>query len=314
MRYKMVYPLPWINQSNVIHAHSHFVFQGWASLVLICLFISLFLPFDKRNKKAYFFIFWIFQITAFGMLFTFIFQGYAFLSILFSTLSQFVFYWFAVQYFLDMRHSKKNPFVTYFSFAAIISFILASFGPYFLAYYSTTGVGSPLWTRGALYFYLHFQYNGWFSFAIFALFFEWLERQGIHFNQNHLKRIFLLLVVGIIPGYSLSLIGYLDNIWVYICAYFAIITQLIAIGIFIKVIFDCRKDLNVHLSPIQKLLWGTALLALVSKSILQAISLNPSLAIVAFSLRPLVIGYLHLIFICMLSYFIIGFLIGNKQL
>jgi len=311
MRYKMIYALPDINQGNVLNAHGHFVFQGWITLVLFSCFIVYIVPEDKQSKQSYIIQFWLMELSAFGMLVTFFLYGYNVLSIAFSALSQFAFYWFAVQFFLDLRKVKISWIVKGFSIAAIIAALISSLGPYALAYFSITGRGSPIVTRGSGYYYLHFQYNGWFSFGVFALFFQWLDRKKIHFNAKSINLIFILFIIGLIPGYALSLIGYINKFWVYTCSWFAIVTQLLAIIILVKEIWKNKTLILVRLFPITQYLWGVALLSLLVKSIFQALSLHPDLAIVAFSLRPLVIGYLHLIFICFVSFFLIGYLIQH---
>ena len=35
MRYKILYPLPFVDQKKFLHAHSHFAFSGWVTLALI---------------------------------------------------------------------------------------------------------------------------------------------------------------------------------------------------------------------------------------------------------------------------------------
>ena len=37
MRYKIAYYLPFIEQANFLHAHSHFAFSGWITQVLMVL-------------------------------------------------------------------------------------------------------------------------------------------------------------------------------------------------------------------------------------------------------------------------------------
>ncbi|HLS71605.1 MAG TPA: hypothetical protein VK027_08080 [Chitinophagaceae bacterium] len=278
----------------------------------ITAFIYFLLPKHKSKKPAYCIYFWLMQIAAWGMLITFSIKGYFLWSIIFSTLAQFVFYFFSIIFIKDISKEQNiSKTVKYFAISSVILFIISSLGPYFLAYFSIKGPSTPLVTRGALYYYLHFQYNGWFTFALFL---HWLKQKNIvHYTKNH-KYIYFLLTIGIIPGYALSLIGYLKDAWVYICAYFAVLTQLIALFLFLKEIWIHNKRISSKLNTLQKAFWGIAFLSFVAKTVLQAFSLNPNLALVAFSLRPLVIGYLHLIFLCMLSFFMIAYLLNMQQI
>ena len=317
MRYKINFPLKIIDQSNVLHAHSHFVFEGWITLVLYCAFVRFLLPESLREKKTYVWQFWLQYISALGMLFTFFFQGYAPLSIGFSAMSQFLFYWFTIQFIIDIRKPEVSiaPIVKWFAISALIAGILSSLGTYALAYVASTGNGSPLFKRGSVYYYLHFQYNGWFSFGVFTLFFNWIiENKRMGFPRKSLRWIFALFTIGLIPGYCLSLIGYVKAFWVHGWSFFAVATQVIALIILTKEIIVNRKNVGIRLSMIEKVLWGIAFLSFFTKTVLQGLSLHPDLAIIAFSLRPLVIGYLHLIFICMISFFLFGFLFHHAQL
>jgi len=314
MRYKINFPLPEITQANMLHAHSHFVFHGWASLTLMTAFISLILPEKIKRTFRYFTIFWLYLFFSWGMLISYSLQGYSHISIAFTTAVQAVFYWFAIQFIWDLRKIEAHKVVKYFAIVSIISYIVASVGEYFSASFSIFGPSTPLITRGAMYFQLHFIYNGWFSFAIITLFFQWLTTNKIKYRHENLLKVFILLTVGLIPGYALSLIGYVNDAWVYVCSYFAIITQVLALIYLLKIIWRARKYIAKSLTPFSKLLWGIALLSLIAKTGMQIGSLNPSLAIVAFSLRPLVIGYLHLIFICFVSFFLFGYMIEKEKL
>ncbi|MDR2272533.1 MAG: hypothetical protein LBF27_16620, partial [Sphingobacterium sp.] len=35
MRLKFLFPIPWIDQKNLMHAHSHFAFSAWVSQALM---------------------------------------------------------------------------------------------------------------------------------------------------------------------------------------------------------------------------------------------------------------------------------------
>ena len=314
MRYKINFPLPGIVQANMLHAHSHFVFHGWATLTLMTAFISLILPERIKRTFPYFAIFWLSLILSWAMLIGYSFQGYSPVSIGFTTAANIVFYWFAVKFIMDLKRIDAHKVVKYFAIASIVSFIIASIGEYFSASFSLYGPSTPLITRGAMYFLLHFIYNGWFSFAIITLFFQWLTTNKIKYRHETLLKVFVLLAIGLIPGYALSLIGYVNKPWVYVCSYFAIITQMIAVYMLLNMIIKARKQINQNLSLFSKILWGTAFLAFIAKTGMQMGSLSPDLAIIAFSLRPLVIGYLHLIFICFVSFFLFGYMIEKDKL
>lgn len=313
MRYKILYEIPGLVQNNLLHAHSHFVFQGWISLVLFCVFVVFFLPKEIAEKKSYAILFWVMQLAAFGMLATFLYAGYYPLSIAFSTLTQLAFYWFAIQFWIDIRKTETHRVAQWFVIGALICGIISSLGPYALGYYSATGTSSALSIRTSIYFYLHFQYNGWFLFAIFAIFINWFHKR-FFMHKNELKWFFIFTALSIIPGYALSIIGYYKTPGVMINSYFSVITQATAMFFFSKFIFTNYQKIKSQLTTFVRRLWYIAFLSLWLKVIMQSLSLSPELANVAFSFRPLVIGYLHLVFICIVTFFLFGYLIQFQKL
>jgi len=104
LRYKIAFSLPFIDQKYLLHGHSHFAFAGWISQALMALLIA---NLSERQGRNYFIKYqWVLYanlLTAYGMLLTFPFIGYAFLSILFSTLSVFVSYAFAFLFWKELN-------------------------------------------------------------------------------------------------------------------------------------------------------------------------------------------------------------------
>ena len=52
LRSKILFPIPFLDYSSILHAHSHFAFGGWVTLALLSLITYEILP-EKfnRNKK-----------------------------------------------------------------------------------------------------------------------------------------------------------------------------------------------------------------------------------------------------------------------
>src|ERR1700709_943598 len=78
--------------------------------------------------------------------------------------------------------------------------LLSSIGPYAVAILIATKNVDPYWSHNALYFFLHFQYNGWFTFAVLAFLLKKLEA-SISFNRKQARIFFILLVSTCIPSY-----------------------------------------------------------------------------------------------------------------
>src|SRR5215472_7475975 len=108
------------------------------------------------------------QVSSFGMLASFTWEGYAAISILFSSVSILFSYWFAFQYWRDLRGVAIPRPVIVCIRLALLFLVLSSSGPYLLAYSMSHGVGDRAFYFNSIYLFLHFQYNGWFSFAVLA--------------------------------------------------------------------------------------------------------------------------------------------------
>lgn len=73
-----------------------------------------------------------------------------------------------------------------------------------------------VWYKIAIYFYLHFQYNGWFFMALIGVLLWTLEGKGIKLPNRILKRIYILLNLAIITTFLLSILWIKDMPkWIY---------------------------------------------------------------------------------------------------
>lgn len=87
-----------VNFKYFLHAHSHTAFLGWIFNAFYAVFIVAFVPAQKQTSFSYRLLFWLLQVAVLGMLFSFPVQGYAAVSITFSTLHIFLSYWFALSF------------------------------------------------------------------------------------------------------------------------------------------------------------------------------------------------------------------------
>ncbi len=308
LRYKINFSLPFIDQKYLLHGHSHFAFVGWVSLSLMALMVYYLQKNEVNiNLKKYKWILLANTITAYGMLFTFIWQGYAFFSITFSTLSIFVSYVFIYLYWKDLKIIKDTSSIHIWFKTGLIIWGVSSIGAFSLAYFMASHLKNQDLYFAAIYFFLHFQYNGWFIFICFGLLFAYLKQRRclpiISINRN----IFLLLAITVAPTYFLSIIWLKIPIYLYWVAALAGFIQLLIIVYLIKLLKKLIS-LRLDISPITNFLWSLACVSLLLKIVLQSLSAVPYLAQFAFSYRPIVIGYLHLSFLGIISFFIIGYL------
>src|SRR5699024_8001397 len=62
---------------------------------------------------------------------------------------------------------------------AIVSLILSTFGPFLLGILAGNGLKDSVYFDMSIYFYLHFQYNGWLYFSLIGLFIWILYNKNI---------------------------------------------------------------------------------------------------------------------------------------
>jgi len=307
LRYKMNFPLAVVNQKYLLHGHSHFAFVGWVTLALMALLVHYLSRSGlATNYARYRFLLIANTVTAYGMLFTFAAQGYALFSITFSTLSIFVSYAFIFYFWRDLRKVKDLSNSHLWFRAALILWALSSAGAFSLAFLMAMHIKIQEYYFSAIYFFLHFQYNGWFLFACFGLLFS-------HFTFDHpgllklSRKLFLILALTVVPAYFLSLLWLKLPAFLYWAGTLSGIIQLIAV-VYLFPLFKLVKKNIVHSrSGLTRLLWCLACCCFAIKVILQAGSALPSLANLAFGFRPVVIAYLHLCFLGIISFFIIGY-------
>ena len=308
LRYKIVSFLPQINQKYLLHSHSHFAFVGWLALAFMVLMLSYLrtLP-GVLNYRKYHWTLWANTITAYGMLFTFIIQGYAKYSITFSTLSLFVSYVFIYQYWKDLNTVKISPAISLWFKTGFVIWAFSSCGAYSLAFLMARHIVNADLTLSAIYFYMHFQYNGWMLFIGFGLLFAFLNSNNNSQLQKISKNIYAVLVLTVVPSYFLSIIGLHIPSSLYTIAVISGILQLLSIVYVLKLLAIIKSDPVRSFRSTTEYLWSVALFSFVLKTVLQGLSVLPYFSQSAIGFRPVVIGYLHLCFMGMISFFILGY-------
>lgn len=313
LRYKILYPLPFVGQKNLLHGHSHFAFAGWVTQCLMVLLVNYLA--QKKGQSIYAKYRWVLYanlFTAYGMLIAFPIEGYGLYSIIISTLSVFVSYVFAFMYWKDLQTVSKPSIAHAWFKVAIVLNAVSSLGAFSLAFMMMAKVAKPEWYLAAEYFYLHFQYNGWFFFGCMGLFTSFISRYNI--PSNVLKKIFSLFAFAILPAYFLSTLWMHIPVWVYILIVLAAVAQLIGWIWLIKTLKKYKTEWSSGLSVFAKRFLLLPALALTIKLLLQLGSTIPSLSQLAFGFRPIVIGYLHLALLGVISLFLLGFIIAENYL
>lgn len=308
LRYKIAYSLPFIEQKKLLHGHSHFAFSGWVSQALMSLMVARIGAYTGKDMfRRYNWILWANIICAYGMLTGFLIQGYGALSIFFSTCTLVISYIFMGYMWRDVNSCKQSSIIFPWFKAATFFNALSSIGALSLAYMMATKNMHQHWYLAAVYFFLHFQYNGWFSFGVLGLLSEKLSDNGV--PRKKLLAIFRLFAVACIPAYFLSALWLPIPPAVYLIVVASAILQAIAWGWTVLLIKKHREQLS---NSIKGLSYNIILLSVIAFSIkfmLQLGSTIPALSTLAFGFRPIVIGYLHLVLLGCISLFLIGYAI-----
>ncbi len=181
MRYKIGFALPFLDQKFLQESHSHFAFTGWITHTLYFLLVNIFrssLP--SIDEKAYRLLILFNLLTAYGMLISFAIQGYGPVSIVFASLSIIIGYLFVWRALKDAgRLPDSHPGKNWIK-AALWFSVLSTLGTMVLSWMMATRQYDQETYLASVYFYLHFQYNGWFLFACFGIFLDSIR----HFNLN----------------------------------------------------------------------------------------------------------------------------------
>ncbi len=305
MRYKIGFPFPYFDQKNLQHAHSHFAFIGWVTHTLFVLMVGILQkdqPLLKVNKYRSLII--VNLVCAYGMIFSFIAQGYGAVSITLSTLSIFVAYVFAAYMFADLKRGGDRPYRYWFT-AALWFNIIASLGTFTLAFMMASHNFNQKLHLASLYYYLHFQYNGFFMFACMGILFSGIRELLPAYRFDN--RIFWLFFGACVPAYFLSVLWIKMPLWLYVIVVLAAVAQVIAWLIFLG---NIRKALPSRTALFErgKYLLLIVALALSVKLLLQLGSTIPAVSKLAFGFRSVIIAYLHLVLLAIISVFLVAYL------
>lgn len=310
MRYKIGFDFPYFSQKHIQHAHSHFAFAGWITHSLYVLMIHFLLKkVPLLNTKNYKRTIIANLLCSYGMLFSFSYQGYSILSIILSTITIIIACFFAFFVFKDLKQiDDSNPSKPWFKVALLFN-IISSLGTFYLAYMMASRNFNEHWYLASVYFYLHFQYNGFFIFSCLGLFFSECNTMFPQFKYN--KMFFKLFYMSFIPAYFLSTLWAKLPVWLYIVVVIAAFTQVFAWFKIIKAIKTALKS-GSTLNNFQTYLFLFVGIAFTIKLLLQLGSTIPAVSDLAFGFRPIVIAYLHLVLLAVISVFILSYLYTFK--
>lgn len=230
LRHNAVFPAPEGFVFNFWrHAHSHVAFLGWMFNGLVGLALWFF-PLQKRNT-LHWILFAGLQVAVAGMLVTFPMQGYAAASITFSTLHILLALVLAIDLLVQWKpyHRTEQSHALHWLEWGIVFMVLSCVGPLALGPIMAKGLSGGIWYKLSIYWYLHFQYNGWFIMSLAGLALAWWQTHGGRLRVGPAKKALVAAVAGCLLTYALSALWTDPPIWVHLAGMAGSVLQVLAL-------------------------------------------------------------------------------------
>jgi hypothetical protein len=307
LRSKILFSLPWVDFKNLLHAHSHFAFGGWITLCLFTLMVHEILPAGLSELRKYKILLSGILLSAIGMLLSFPFEGYGIYSIIFSTLFIFFTYGFSWTFIKDLAESKAGRAVSSLSIAALVSACLSSVGPFTLAYMMASHHGNLLLYKDSIYTYLHLQYNGFFTLAVFAVLFNQYYGVLTKSVKKRVDRFSLFLMLAVLPTLFLSYLWHYPSQYIRGIAICGCVLLVMVLYHFAAMMMAMKNTFR-QVRPFSRAVGALSLMAFCIKTAVQIGIVIPSVGNEVFSDRPIIIGYLHLVMLGFVSLYLFAHL------
>jgi hypothetical protein len=306
MRLAFVIELPeWIQYRNLMHTHSHLAMMGWIFGGLYLLIVHLF----DLNRLIYRNLFWLFQVSIIGMLFSFPIQGYGLISIFFTTIHLLLSYVFVYHLFKDLNEPQDNLLATHshkFLKTAALFLVISTLGTWALGVIMNTGLKGSALYYASIQFFLHFQFNGWFVFAILAILGKYVSLNIQISDAKNLKKAYSYLFLSCLLTYALSLTWSTPESYIFWINSIGVILQAIAlyflIRSFVTIWNKFKHGVNRYISFLLKFAFS----GLVLKILIQTAVAIPYLAKISYTIKNFVIGFIHLLMLGTITVFLIA--------
>lgn len=290
---------------NVVHGHSHVAMLGWLHLGFTTILIREFIGDDWREFV------WVQLLTlaaVVGMMLSFPFEGYGLFSISFSTIFIFATYIFTYKFLRHPKVAGNKSLALSWARWSLAYLVLSSLGPWTLGPLMVLGDDIGDLYNLAVYFYLHFAYNGFFVLVLFSILQRTLEKAAVSYSQKGANWFYGLTAGAVIPAYALSTLWIEPPVWVYFVGAGAAVAQLIGLILGRGVI---RNFIGFQSNRWLRALFVIVFVSYSTKLILQLLSVFPSIEEFVYDFRLfVVIGYIHMVMLGIFSLFLIAYLLA----
>lgn len=309
MRFIYLQEIPFLDYKHILHAHSHVAMLGWGFTALAGALVFSMLT-THQSIMPYQKVFIVNTIAGLGMFVAFLFQGYGAVSIAFSTLHVFIAYYFSWNFLKDIKNAPDSNSKTFAKWAVYLM-LLSTLGLWSIAPVSMLfGKLNPLYFA-SIQFFLHFQFNGWFTYGLLALLFKHSENQGQVIRLP--KHTFPILLTSVVLTYALSITWSTPESVLFYLNSIGVVLQLIAFAL-ICLGFLKNSRFNFSKGSLVYWLFLTGILSIFFKTLTQGAVAIPFIAQVSYSIRNFVIGFLHLMMLGGFSLTLIALLLHQKIL
>lgn len=305
MRSKIIFDLPWIDYNRLVDTHGHFAFAGWATLVLLTLLVYE-LPGALYNKKIYQFLLWAVFVCSWATLFLTPFENCKNITEYVSIIYMMFTYIFSGLFIRDILKVDASRTVKLLSISSVSCLVLSSIGVFMLAYLFSVKSLNAILYRDALFGYLHLQYNGFFTLAVFALIYNkvasntgWKSRKALHWFA-------VLLCVSIIPTMFLTFLWHATTLWVRVVSGFGSLTLISSFIWFVISTPLLMREFKMVKLPIRYMI-VLSIAAFLVKILMQSLTFIDSINILVFGNRPMIMGFLHLVFLGFVTLFVLAY-------
>ncbi|MFC0261997.1 c-type cytochrome [Fontibacter flavus] len=299
-----------IEYKNILHAHSHIALLGWGYLLVTGILVFTFVK-NQERLRLYKKLLFGTVLANIGMLLSFPVQGYGLFSITFSTIHLLISYVFAFHFLKDLAKAEKST-GTYLIKFALIWMLISSIGLWAVA-----PIGATLGRLHPLYFmsvqwFLHFQLNGWFVYALLGILAYQLEIKGwgIAFSQVKawILHFSLLLTYALAVSWSTPIRG------LFLINAVGVILQAIAYYWILKpYVQQAFPNFSIPNSWINRVMY-LGLFSLVLKAAIQVALVIPDVATIAYTIRMYVIGFVHLVMLGAITFGLGAYSLKNQVL
>ena len=297
------FSITFISYKNLLHGHSHFAFGGWVMPAILALLLKCFPDLERAVAyKHWSNIGFLLLSSAYGMLISFPLQGYKALSVSFSTLSVVAGFYLAVVTWRALPKIKSSVALKFFA-SGLVYLVISAAGPFATGPLIAMGKAGTTLYYDAIYFYLHFQYNGWFSFAVLALLYNYLQKNE---KKTNGRKVLWLMNLACVPSFFLSVLWHQPGLVFNVVGGIGALLQCFAV---VFVVQDARKISFDN--RFVKMIVNISLFALVTKALLQFFGAFPAVADFAYQQRNLIIAYLHLVLLGFISLFFLAWFIKH---